>query len=79
MAARISRAKQRIRAAGRSFSLPDGAEYDERLQGVLHVLYLIFDEGYTASSGSELHRAYLARGAIRLARKVHAQSPRTAR
>src|SRR5712672_1322679 len=55
MAARISRAKQRIRAAGSSFSLPDGAEREERLRVVLHVLYLIFNEGYTASSGSELH------------------------
>jgi RNA polymerase sigma factor (sigma-70 family) len=73
MAARISRAKQRIKAAGSSFSLPEGTERDERLQVVLHVLYLIFNEGYTASSGSELHRADLAREAIRLARMVHAQ------
>jgi RNA polymerase sigma factor (sigma-70 family) len=73
MAARISRAKQRIRAAGSSFSLPDGAEREERLRVVLHVLYLIFNEGYTASSGSELRRADLAREAIRLARMVHAQ------
>jgi RNA polymerase sigma factor (sigma-70 family) len=75
MAARISRAKQRIKAAGRSFSLPDGAEREERLLVVLHVLYLIFNEGYTASSGRELHRADLAREAIRLARMVHAQLP----
>ncbi|MFE5581879.1 RNA polymerase sigma factor [Kitasatospora sp. NPDC056531] len=75
MAARISRAKQRIRAAGSSFTLPEGAERDERLRVVLHVLYLIFNEGYTASSGSELERADLAREAIRLARTVHAQLP----
>jgi predicted RNA polymerase sigma factor len=75
MAARISRAKQRIKAAGSSFSLPDGAEREERLRVVLHVLYLIFNEGYTASSGSELHRADLAREAIRLARMVHGQLP----
>src|ERR1700722_1032024 len=75
MAARISRAKQRIKAAGGSFSLPDGAEREERLRVVLHVLYLIFNEGYTASSGSELHRAGLAHEAIRLARVVHAQLP----
>ncbi|MEV0313143.1 RNA polymerase sigma factor [Nonomuraea fuscirosea] len=75
MAARISRAKQRIKAAGSSFSLPDGAEWQERLRVVLHVLYLIFNEGYTASSGSELHRADLAREAIRLTRMVHAQLP----
>ncbi|MET7338187.1 DUF6596 domain-containing protein [Nonomuraea sp. NPDC005650] len=75
MAARISRAKQRIKAAGSSFGLPDGADREERLRVVLHVLYLIFNEGYTASSGSELHRADLAREAIRLARMVHGQLP----
>ena len=75
MAARISRAKQRIKAAGSSFSLPEGAEREERLRVVLHVLYLIFNEGYTASSGSELDRADLASEAIRLARMVHAQLP----
>jgi RNA polymerase sigma factor (sigma-70 family) len=75
MAARISRAKQRIRAAGSSFSLPEGAEREERLRVVLHVLYLIFNEGYTVSSGSGLQRADLAREAIRLTRMVHAQLP----
>ncbi|GAT65203.1 ECF subfamily RNA polymerase sigma-24 subunit [Planomonospora sphaerica] len=75
MAARISRAKQRIRAAGSSFGLPDGAEREERLRVVLHVLYLIFNEGYTASSGSELHRVDLAHEAIRLTRMLHAQLP----
>jgi RNA polymerase sigma factor (sigma-70 family) len=75
MAARISRAKQRIRAAGSSFDLPDGADREERLPVILHVLYLIFNEGYTASSGSALHRADLAHEAIRLARMVHAQLP----
>ncbi|MGD0701513.1 MAG: sigma-70 family RNA polymerase sigma factor [Trebonia sp.] len=75
MAARISRAKQRIKAAGRSFGLPAGVEREERLGVVLHVLYLIFNEGYTASSGRELDRVDLAREAIRLARMVHAQLP----
>ncbi|MFR9780942.1 RNA polymerase sigma factor [Micromonospora sp. MS34] len=75
MAARISRAKQRIKAAGSTFTLPDGAELEERLRVVLHVLYLIFNEGYTASSGSQLHRADLAHEAIRLTRTVHAQLP----
>ncbi|WP_436787946.1 RNA polymerase sigma factor [Yinghuangia sp. YIM S10712] len=75
MAARISRAKQRIKAAGSSFTMPDGPEREERLRVVLHVLYLIFNEGYTASSGSELHRVDLAREAIRLTRMVHAQLP----
>ncbi|GAB3974531.1 sigma factor-like helix-turn-helix DNA-binding protein [Actinoallomurus acanthiterrae] len=75
MAARISRAKQRIKAAGSSFGLPDGAEREERLRVVLHVLYLIFNEGYAASSGSALDRPDLAREAIRLVRMVHAQLP----
>jgi len=75
MAARISRAKQRVKAAGGSFSLPGPAERDVRLRVVLHVLYLIFNEGYAASSGRELHRPDLAREAIRLARMVHAQLP----
>jgi RNA polymerase sigma factor (sigma-70 family) len=75
MAARISRAKQRIKAAGGSFSRPAGAEREERLEVVLHVLYLIFNEGYTASAGRDLHRPDLAREAIRLARMVHAQLP----
>ncbi|GGX27267.1 RNA polymerase sigma factor [Streptomyces noursei] len=75
MAARISRAKQRIKAAGSSFRLPAGAEREERLRVVLHVLYLIFNEGYTASSGNELHRPDLAHEAIRLARMVRAQLP----
>ncbi|MGC0318697.1 RNA polymerase sigma factor [Kitasatospora acidiphila] len=75
MAARISRAKQRIKAAGSSFRLPDGTEREERLRVVLQVLYLIFNEGYTASSGWELDRADLAREAIRLTRMVHAQLP----
>jgi predicted RNA polymerase sigma factor len=75
MAARISRAKQRIKAAGSSFRLPEGAEREERLRVVLHVLYLVFNEGYTASSGSELYRPDLAHEAIRLTRMVHAQLP----
>jgi RNA polymerase sigma factor (sigma-70 family) len=75
MAARISRAKQRIKAAGSTFSLPAQAEREERLRVVLHVLYLIFNEGYTASSGRELDRPDLAREAIRLARMVRAQLP----
>ncbi|MBC3985452.1 sigma-70 family RNA polymerase sigma factor [Streptomyces sp. AC536] len=75
MGARISRAKQRIRAAGSSFALPRGAELRERLRVVLHVLYLIFNEGYTASSGSSLHRPDLAHEAIRLTRMAHARLP----
>ena len=75
MAARISRAKQRVKAAGSTFELPEGPEREERLRVVLHVLYLIFNEGYTASSGADLDRVDLATEAIRLTRMVHAQLP----
>jgi RNA polymerase sigma factor (sigma-70 family) len=72
---RISRAKQRIRASGTEFRLPPDAERSERLAAVLHVLYLIFNEGYTASSGSALQRVELTAEAIRLARQLHARLP----
>jgi RNA polymerase sigma factor (sigma-70 family) len=75
MAARISRAKQLIKAAGSQFALPAAADRDDRLRVVLHVLYLIFNEGYTASSGNALHRADLAREAIRLTRLVRRLLP----
>ncbi|MEU7165792.1 sigma-70 family RNA polymerase sigma factor [Streptomyces morookaense] len=68
MAQRISRAKQTIKGAG----FPDGAE---RLPVVLQVLYLIFNEGHTATSGPDLQRADLAAEAIRLAREVHRLAP----
>ncbi len=71
MAQRISRAKQQAQGRDRSSSPPD----DERLRNVLHVLYLIFNEGYTTSSGSELHRSDLSGEAIRLTRLVHALLP----
>jgi predicted RNA polymerase sigma factor len=58
-AQRISRAKQRIRDAGAVFELPPAAERSERVAAVLRVLYLIFNEGYTASSGPELSRVEL--------------------
>ena len=75
MAARISRAKQSIKAAGSQFTMPAPDELPERLSVVLHVLYLIFNEGYIASSGSDLQRADLAREAIRLTRMVRRQLP----
>ncbi|MFB7719637.1 RNA polymerase sigma factor [Nocardia sp. NPDC056100] len=75
MGPRISRAKQRIRAAGSRFEIPTGEEYTERLGAVLHVLYLIFNEGYTASSGPALRRDELASEAIRLTRSVHRALP----
>jgi RNA polymerase sigma factor (sigma-70 family) len=75
MAVRISRAKQTIKAAGSQFTMPAPDELQERLTVVLHVLYLIFNEGYIASSGSDLQRADLAREAIRLTRMVRRQLP----
>ena len=71
MAQRISRAKQKIRGSGVPFSLPSDHERAERLSAVLHVLYLIFNEGYTSSIGPQLQRRDLANEAIRLTRAVH--------
>jgi RNA polymerase sigma factor (sigma-70 family) len=70
MAQRISRAKQTVKASGVGFELPPAAQRTARLAAVLHVLYLIFNEGYTASSGPQLQRLELASEAIRLARLV---------
>lgn len=78
MAQRISRAKQSIKSSGIPFALPTAAERAERLQAVLHVLYLIFNEGYTTSTGPRLQRADLSYEAIRLARLVHALQPEDA-
>jgi RNA polymerase sigma factor (sigma-70 family) len=75
MAQRISRAKQSIKAAGTTFELPPEPERAERLRVVLQVLYLIFNEGYTASSGPRLQRGELTGEAIRLARAVHRMLP----
>jgi RNA polymerase sigma factor (sigma-70 family) len=75
MAQRISRAKRSIKQAGSSFELPPEAERDARMGAVLHVLYLIFNEGYTASSGSDLHSAELTTEAIRLVRGVRRLLP----
>jgi len=68
MAQRISRAKQSIKASGVPFRLPLPRERAERLPAVLHVLYLIFNEGYASSVGTHLQRLDLAREAIRLTR-----------
>lgn len=68
MAQRISRAKQNIKASGVPFRLPSPPERAERLPAVLHVLYLIFSEGYTSSVGAHLQRLDLSREAIRLTR-----------
>jgi RNA polymerase sigma factor (sigma-70 family) len=75
LAQRISRAKQRIRAAGATFRLPADEDQQQRLAVVRHVLYLIFNEGYTATSGTSLHRAELTTEAIRLTRLLHQLLP----
>jgi RNA polymerase sigma factor (sigma-70 family) len=70
MTRRITRAKQQIKDSGIPFRLPAPAERAERLASVLHVLYLIFTEGYAATTGASLHRAELSTEAIRLTRMV---------
>ncbi|CAL9400153.1 hypothetical protein SUDANB105_01436 [Streptomyces sp. enrichment culture] len=75
MAQRISRAKQRIRAAGAEFELPPPEDRPQRLGVVLHVLYLIFNEGYTSTSGADLHQVELTREAIRLTRALRRTLP----
>jgi RNA polymerase sigma factor (sigma-70 family) len=71
MTRRITRAKQAIKDSGIPFRMPAGLERAERLAAVLHVLYLIFNEGYVSTSGPALHRTELATEAIRLGRLVH--------
>ena len=75
MAQRIARAKQSIKASGIPFRMPTEPERAERLGAVLHVLYLIFSEGYASSIGPSLHRPDLSNEAIRLTRAVHALLP----
>jgi RNA polymerase sigma factor (sigma-70 family) len=75
MAQRISRAKQTITESGIPFRRPVAQEQAERLRQVLHVLYLVFNEGYTVSAGPALYRTDLPREAIRLARTVHRLQP----
>ena len=75
MAQRISRAKERIRSSGVAFRLPAPDERRARLSAVLHVLYLIFSEGYVASVGKDLQRRDLANEAIRLTRALHHALP----
>ena len=75
MAQRISRAKQTIKTSGVPFGLPTPEERAQRLVAVLHVLYLIFNEGYTSSAGPNLHRTELSGEAIRLTRLVHRLLP----
>jgi RNA polymerase sigma factor (sigma-70 family) len=75
MAQRISRAKQSIKSSGIPFQLPTTKERTERLRAVLHILYLIFNEGYTSSAGPDLRRADLSHEAMRLTRIVYQRQP----
>jgi RNA polymerase sigma factor (sigma-70 family) len=75
MTRRITRAKQRIKDSGVPFGLPPVADRAQRLGAVLHVLYLIFNEGYVSTSGPTLQRTELSAEAIRLARLVHRLLP----
>jgi RNA polymerase sigma factor (sigma-70 family) len=75
MAQRISRAKQSIQDSSIPFQLPTAEERAQRLRAVLHVLYLIFNEGYTSSVGPHLHRADLSREAVRLTRILQQLQP----
>lgn len=75
MAQRISRAKASIKSSGIPFSMPAGTDRSERLKSVLHVLYLIFNEGYASSSGPQLQRTDLSGEAIRLARTLRGLLP----
>ena len=75
MTRRVSRAKRSIVESGVPFRIPDVSERAQRLAAVLHVVYLIFNEGYTATSGVHLHRADLSVEAIRLGRMVHGLLP----
>jgi predicted RNA polymerase sigma factor len=78
MAQRISRAKQAIKVSGARFVLPDPEDRAERLHIVLHVLYLIFNEGYTATAGADLLAPQLSGEAIRLTRWLHRPLPQEA-
>lgn len=77
MGQRISRAKQQLKASGARFRLPplESTEWRSRLASVLHVLYLVFNEGYTATEGRRLHRVELSAEAIRLTRELYRELP----
>lgn len=75
VAQRISRAKQRIKATGARFELPPQVERSERIEAVLRVLYLIFNEGHTATSGPAPYRPDLTAEALRLTREVRRRLP----
>jgi RNA polymerase sigma factor (sigma-70 family) len=75
MTRRITRAKRRVKESREPFALPPAADRADRLAAVLHVLYLVFNEGYASTSGMQLQRAELSAEAIRLARTVHRLLP----
>ena len=75
VAQRISRAKQRIKDSGAEFRMPPPTDRPARIAAVLRALYLVFNEGYTASSGPDLLRVELTAEAIRLARQLHSILP----
>lgn len=72
---RISRAKQQLAKVGARFTLPTGIDRDSRMTAVRQVLYLVFNEGYTATAGADLTRVDLTAEAIRLTRMLHATAP----
>ncbi|TWD82916.1 RNA polymerase ECF family sigma subunit [Kribbella amoyensis] len=75
MGTRISRAKQRLKESGARFVPPDPAELPARLEAVMQVLYLIFNEGYTATAGRRLERVELTEEAIRITRMLSSARP----
>ena len=75
MAKRISRAKHRIKGSPLPFAMPTATDLPDRLRSVMHVLYLIFNEGYAASTGTDVARSDLSSEAIRLARMLHTALP----
>src|SRR6188768_3041548 len=75
MAQRISRAKARLEQQGEPFSTPTVAEMPARLAAVAHVLYLVFTEGHTATTGGHLTAPSLGAEAIRLAHELHRLLP----
>lgn len=75
MAVRISRAKQQIRKSGARFEFTVDDDFSDLLSAVMRVLYLIFNEGYAVTTGSELTRTDLTSEAIRLTRLLHALVP----